>query len=189
VTNSMFFRLNSTATARQITISSQIIGSGTIGMMQNGTLTLDNPNNSFSGFWSIGGVDVNILGTNYTNTSTLVSTLNASGDGSLGINSSLIASDYSVIRVGYDWITQGSVTLNPNSVTFLDTNWTVGSLTINGSSLGVGTYDYAFLSSTYAGYFDTTGAGGSITVVPEPGSLGLTVAALGLHFLRRRRKD
>ena len=190
VTNSMFFRLNASDTdIRQITVSSQITGDGTIGLMQKGTLTLDNSSNSFSGFWSIGGVDVTILGVEYSNTSLRVSTLNASALGSLGLNSSLIASDYGEIRVGYDWITGGSVTLNPNSVTFLDTNWTVGALTINGTSLGIGTYDYEFLNSTYAGYFNTTGAGGSITVVPEPGSLGLVFAALGLHILRRRLKE
>ncbi len=35
------------------------------------------------------------------------------------MDSSLIANDYSVIRVGYDWETAGSVTLNLNSVTYL----------------------------------------------------------------------
>jgi hypothetical protein len=189
VTNTAFFRLNTTATARNITVSSQIIGGGTIGLMQNGTLLLDNPGNSFSGFWSIGGVNVSILGANYTNTSTLVSTLNASTAGSLGIDSSLIANDYSVIRVGYDWETAGSVTLNLNSVTYLDTDWTVGALTINGSSLAAGTYDYAYLNSTYTGYFNTTGAGGSITVVPEPMVSVLVVGGLGALLLRRRARE
>jgi hypothetical protein len=187
VTNSAFFRLNTSATARQITVSSQITGSGTLGVMQNGTLMLNSTGNSFSGFWSIGGVNVTILGTNYANTSTLVSTLNASSVGSLGIDSSLVANDYSVIRVGYDWTTSGSVALNANSLTFLDTNWTVGTLSINGASLGAGTYDYAYLSGNYSGYFNTTGVGGSITVVPEPGSVGLVV--LGTAALLRRRRN
>lgn len=188
VTNAVFFRLNTTATARAITVSSQITGSGTIGLMQNGTLLLDSPGNSFSGFWSIGGVNVSILGANYTNTSTLVSTLNASAAGSLGIDSSLIAGDYSIIRVGYDWQTAGSVTLNQNSVTYLDTNWTVGALTINGAPLSAGTYDYAYLNSNYAGFFNTTGAGGSITVVPEPMVSSLFAAGLGVLLLRRRAR-
>jgi hypothetical protein len=188
VTNSMFFRLNTTATGRNITVSSQITGSGTIGLMQNGTLLLNSPGNSFSGFWSIGGANVSILGMTYSNTNTLVSTLNASGSGTLGVDSSLIANDYSVIRVGYDWTTAGSVTLNLNSTTFLDTNWTVGALTINGASLGAGTYSYAFLSSTYSGYFNTTGAGGSITVVPEPGSVGLILLGGAAVLWRRRSK-
>lgn len=186
VSGSTFFRLNNLATTKSITISSQITGSGNIGLMQNGTLLLNGTGNTFSGLWTVGGVNVNILGTNYTNTSTLVSTLNASSIGSLGINSSLVANDYSVIRVGYDWETSGSVTLNLNSVTFLDTNWTVGALTINGVSLGQGTYDYAYLSSNFSGYFNTTGLGGSITVVPEPAAGGLLALGLGTLACVRR---
>lgn len=185
VSGSLFFRLNA-VNPRSITIGSKITGSGKIGLIHNGTLTLNGAANTFSGTWAVGGT-MSVLGTNYTNSSTVVSVLSAASQSALGINSSLVADAYSVIRVGYDWQTEGSVTLNLNSLTYLDTNWQVGALTINGFSFGAGTYTYSFLNSNYDAYFNTTGLGGSITVVPEPGSLCLTVMAAGALAWRRRR--
>lgn len=192
VSGTNYFRLNTSATARSITVSSQISGEGTIGLMQNGTLTLNGAGNTFSGLWSVGGTNVSILGTSYSNTSSLKSVLDAASGGSLGVNSSLLVSDYGIVHVDYDWITTGSVTLNLNGLVFLDTDWTVGALTINGTTLGPGVYSYDSLNTAYDAYFDATGAGGSITVIPEPGSSALLLLGFcgtALLFVRRPGKS
>lgn len=185
VSGSAFIRLNTNSTTRSINIDSQLTGSGNIGLIQTGTLTLNGIGNTFNGTWIVGGA-MTVLGTTYTNSASLVSILNAASASSLGIDSNLVANAYSVIRIGYDWETNGDVTLNLNSLTYLDTNWTVGSLTINGFSLGAGTYSYDYLNTNFDAYFNTTGLGGSITVVPEPGSLCLMAMAAGMAILRKR---
>lgn len=193
-TGNSFFRLNANdTTARNITLSSQLTGDGNVGLMQKGTLTLNGAGNTFSGTWTVGGTNVNILGTNYTNSSLRVSTLDAFSSGSLGVNSSLVANNHSIIKIGYDWTTTGSLSLNANSLLFLEHDLAVGELSIAGSSLADGTYTYDFLNTNYAGFFNTTGAEGSITVgtIPEPSTYAVLAgaAALGLvaGFHRRRR--
>ena len=193
ISGSAFVRLNTVdSVSRNITIASQISGSGNMGLIQTGTLSLTGTGNTFSGTWTAGGADVVIAGITYTNTAARVSTLDASSSGSLGINSSLVANSYSIIRIGYDWNTAGSLTLNENSTLFLDRNLTVGSLSISGTALAEGEYSYAFLSTTYAGFFNTTGSGGSITVgaIPEPSSFAALAGGtvlFGCGFFRRRR--
>lgn len=192
ITGTTFARLNAAdTTVRNITIDSTISGTGSLQVLQTGTVSLTGAGNTFSGTWKVGG-DATVGGTAYTNTSLRVSTLDASSAGSLGINSSLAASSYSIIRIGYDWNTTGSLTLNENSTLFLDHNLTVGSLSISGTALAEGEYSYAFLSTTYAGFFNTTGSGGSITVgaIPEPSSFAALAGGtvlFGCSFFRRRR--
>ncbi len=193
-TGNSFFRLNANdSTARHITLSSQLTGDGNVGLMQKGTLTLNGAGNAFSGTWTVGGTNVNILGTNYTNTASRISTLDAVSSGSLGINSSLVANAYSIIKIGYDWETTGSLSLGLNSKLFLENNLTVSSFFINGADLGTGVFTYDFLNENYAGYFDTTGLEGSITVgmIPEPSTYAALAGAtlLGFAALRRRRRS
>lgn len=69
----------------------------------------------------------------------------------------------------------------------LDRNITVASLSLNGNSLSAGTYSYATLNGDpgYDTIFTNGAFSGSITVVPEPATLGL--ALLAPLFARRRR--
>jgi hypothetical protein len=66
----------------------------------------------------------------------------------------------------------------------LDNNVTFGSLIVGGVFLDPGTYTYADLELLAPGSFLDNG--GSITVIPEPSSIGLCLVALGGLFLYRR---
>jgi hypothetical protein len=189
-----YFRLSGAATGRNITVSAQITGSGMIGLAQNGTLALDGTGNTFSGLWTVGGLNVSILGTNYSNSNTLISTLVGSSSGSLGVDSSVSLNIWSRLDLNYDWTTSGSLTLADNGgsatsiIMTLDQNVTVGALSVAGSLFDPGTYSYSDLSTLgYADYF--TNGGGSITVVPEPHSLGLVLlGSIGAAFWGRRMR-
>ncbi|MDF3057783.1 MAG: hypothetical protein K0R17_1998 [Rariglobus sp.] len=192
ITGSAFARLNAAdTTGRNITIASQISGNGSMHVLQTGTLALTGIGNTFSGTWTAGGA-ATVVGVGYSNTALRVSTLDAFSAGSLGINSSLIANNHSIIKIGYDWTTTGSLSLNANSVLFLEHDLAVGELSIAGSSLDDGTYTYDYLNTTYAGFFNTTGLEGSITVgaIPEPSAYAMLLgaSALGLVIGRRRRR-
>lgn len=74
------------------------------------------------------------------------------------------------------------------NINVFSNNFTISAWTIDGQSLSAGTYDNS--SATFNGYdFSTRFLGdGSITVVPEPGTLALIGIALGSLVLFRRRK-
>lgn len=187
-----YFRLNTSTTGRNITVSSQITGGGTIGLMQNGTLTLNGTGNTFNGLWTVGGENVNILGVEYDNSNTLISTLVGSSSGSLGVDSSVTLNIWSRLDLDYDWTTSGALTLADNAgnatsiIMTLDQSITVGSLSVAGFSFDPGTYNYTDLSGAgYGDYF--TNGGGSITVVPEPRSFGLLLlGSIGIVLWGRR---
>jgi hypothetical protein len=187
-TGTSFVRLNANDTpARDIDLASTLSGNGTVKILQKGTLTLLGTGNTFSGHWIVGGSDT-VLGVAYANTASRISVLDAFEPQSLGLGSSVTVDAYGTFRVRYDWETTGSLTLNLNSLTILDNDLTLGALTIGGESLGVGTYNYDFLSTTYSGYFNTTGEGGSITVVPEPTSFGALVLGSGVLLITSRKR-
>jgi hypothetical protein len=179
------------APPRNITLASQISGTGNFGVVQSGILTLTGAGNTFGGTWVVGGTDVSVGGVSYSNSSLRISTLHASSANSLGVNSSIVANDYSILKIDYDWTTTGSLSLGANSKLFLDNDLIVSSFSINGTDLGFGTFTYDFLNTNYDAFFDTAGLGGSITVIPEPSTYSalLGAAALGLMLgLRRRRQ-
>lgn len=195
ISGSAFARLSTLATVRNITIASQITGSGSFGLIQNGTLTLNGTGNTFTGTWTVGGTGVTIPDGTYSNTSTLISTLIGSSTGSLGVNSNVTLNIWSRFDLNYDWTTTGTLTLASNGgsataiVMTLDQNVTVGNLVVAGNTLTPGTYDYSALSTAgFSDYF--TNSGGSITVVPEPGIAGLLAfSTLGtVVWLRRARR-
>jgi len=62
------------------------------------------------------------------------------------------------------------------------------SITINGMVLDEGTYDYTDLNSTFGSSVTFLDNGGSLTVIPEPTTLGLfSISAIGLIVMRRCR--
>jgi|GEM_PF-2301749 PEP-CTERM motif. len=196
VDGAAYVRLHTIAAdnGRNITINSQISGSGNFGLIQKGTLTLTGVGNTFSGTWTVGGTMTVPDGT-YSNSSNLISTLVADSEGSLGVNSSVTLDIWSRFDVNYDWTTSGALTLAGNGGTAnaiimtLDQNITVGALSIAGFAFDPGTYGYDELSSLgYADYF--TNGGGTITVVPEPHSLALiALGSMAVAFCGRRLRN
>lgn len=197
IDGSAFVRLhtNGAESGRNITINSQISGSGNVGLLQKGTLSLTGAGNTFAGTWTVGGTDVTIPDGTYSNSASLISTLDASSVGSLGVNSNVTLNIWSRFDVDYDWTTAGALTLASNGgnasaiIMTLDQNITVGSLSIAGSLLDAGTYDYSALSNAgFGDYF--TNNGGSITVVPEPSAIALLAAgSMSIVIWRRRLRD
>lgn len=196
IDGSAFVRLHTVAAeaGRNITIASQITGSGSVGLIQKGTLSLTGVGNTFAGTWTVGGTMTIPDGT-YSNSSSLISTLVGSSAGSLGLNSNVTLNLWSRFDVDYAWSTSGALTLASNGgaasaiIMTLDQNITVGSLSIAGSVLGQGTYDYTALSTAgFGDYF--TNSGGSITVVPEPNAIALlALGSMGVVFWSRRLRN
>lgn len=202
---------NSSTGPRHIVISSNISGNGTVRVLQNGTVTLSGAANTFSGTWVVGGTDVTVNGG--TNGAATVVSNNAPVDvggtltylntvlaatsvGALGLNSSVTLDLYSTLKLDYDWATTGSLTLVSNGGTYLsavtmelDQNISVGAFSIAGTTFAAGTYYYAdFVNAGFANYI-APGSNllGSLTVVPEPGTVALLVISLGFVVLLRRR--
>jgi hypothetical protein len=66
----------------------------------------------------------------------------------------------------------------------LDEARSFASLAIDGTTIGVGTYSFGDFTVAQQAYLSD--AGGSITVIPEPTTLGLfVVSSVGILFLRR----
>lgn len=182
-------------THRNIHITSQISGDGTVRVLQRGAVTLSGAGNTFSGTWHTGGTNVTVPGvaSPVNNSAVLFTEFVAASDGALGVDSSVIVDVFSSLDVDYDWTTTGSLTLirdpsqtNDNAPMILDQDITVGALTIGGVSIPDGVYSFAQLNTDYDLFF-REGGSGSITVgVPEPASLAF-VAMGGLLVLGRRR--
>jgi len=185
---------------RNVIIDSVITGgvSGTAHFLRHGTFTLNNPGNSFSGTWQIGGTGVEIAGANpaqviVDNNANNISTLKASSAGALGLDADVTLALWSRFDVDYDWITTGSLTLMGNGgvgnaiVMTLDQNITVGALSIAGFSLEPATYSYSALSTAgFGDYF--VDSGGSITVIPEPNAVLIAASGFGAVVLFSRRR-
>lgn len=80
----------------------------------------------------------------------------------------------------------GLVAADATSRINLDQNVTFSSLTLNGTSLGAGTYSYLYLNTNYDTIF-VNGGSGSITVVPEPATVVCVLGGMGVILLARRR--
>jgi hypothetical protein len=185
--------------ARNIIIDSAVSGgiSGTAHFLRLGTFTLNNPGNTFSGTWKVGGTGVEIPGANPSlvlvdNNSNNISTLKASPAGALGLDAGVVLDLWSRFDIDYDWATTASLTLMSNGgvtnaiVMTLDQNITVGALTIGGFSLDPAIYSYSALSMAGFGDYFADG-GGSITVIPEPNAALIAMSGVVLLFSRRRR--
>jgi hypothetical protein len=197
ISGSAFVRLHTVGAeaGRNITIASQISGSGSVGLIQKGTLSLTGVGNTFSGIWTVGGTGVTVPDGTYSNSSSLISSLIGSSAGSLGVNSSVTLNIWSRFDVDYDWTTSGALTLADNGgagtaiIMTLDQNITVGALSVAGFSFAEGVYSYADLSTAgFGDYF--TNSGGSITVVPEPSAVALlALGSMSIVFWSRRLRN
>jgi len=171
---------NGADVTRFLTIAATLSGSGLLNVGNGGTAptaatfaTLGNvnvtsTNNTFSGGWNVqSGI------------------LHGQSSGSLGTGNITVGASG-----GFD--TDYNVSLPTKSFSLsglmqLDQNDTFGNVSINGTPLAAGTYNFAQLSTAFPTNF-VPGGTGSITVAPEPASLGIiAVSALGL--LQRRRRS
>lgn len=129
---------------------------------------------------------VNLTGTNNPFTGNWVvnsSLLKAIGSGSLG-------SGNLTVNAGGKFDADSAI--DSPSATFtllgqmvLDQSVSFGTIIINGDTLAPGTYTFAELNTAYDAQF-ADGGTGTLTVVPEPASLGMV--ALSLLALRRPRR-
>jgi hypothetical protein len=185
---------------RNIVLDSVVTGgvTATAHFLRHGAFTLNNPANSFSGTWKIGGIGVETAGANPSstlvdNSSNNISTLRAALEGTLGVNANVALDLWSRFDPDYDWATTGSLTLMSNGgfsdaiVMTLDQNITVGALTIAGSSLQPANYSYGVLFAAGFGDYFVDG-GGSITVVPEPNVALIAAGGFGVFLISRRRR-
>ncbi len=164
---------------REATISASITGSSIfdITLGNSDRLEISSSFNNFTGEWR-----VNQFGSEDVTSKGFV----ASGDGSLG-NASVFIDTLVKFDADYD-ISNPTKSLVMDGVMTLDQDHTFGSVSIAGNALAAGTYSFADLNSSYDTNF-ADGGTGSITVVPEPGSLALLVVAMaGFLALTRRRK-
>lgn len=184
---------------RNLTITSQVSGSGTVRMLQRGVITFEGAGNTFGGTWHSGGTNITVPGfaSPQSNSADIFTTVVAASDQALGANSSFIVDAFSTLDLNYGWVTSGSLTLlrdaaqtDANAPLILDQDITVGALTIGTDAVPAGTYAYADLNddATWGVYF-REGGSGSITVgVPEPSS-ALALAAGTLLLMARRRRS
>ncbi|MDF3058715.1 MAG: glycosyltransferase family 1 [Rariglobus sp.] len=197
-----------TGDVRNITFNSLISGGAdaTLQFLRNGTFTVANTNNTFAGTWKVGGsasvtIDNSVNPTTVSNGSAaVISTLKATGAGSLGDNASVTLDAWSKFDAGFDWTTTGSLSVATNAIVILnqDTNITVGSLSFNGVAatglIAGNEYTSAQLSTLgYGAYFEGAGIGnGTITIaaIPEPSTYAMILGGLALGsslYVRRRQ--
>ncbi|MDF3056952.1 MAG: hypothetical protein K0R17_1167 [Rariglobus sp.] len=191
-----------TGDKRNITFTTLISGGtgATAHFLRNGDFTLSNAGNTFAGTWRAGGsasMVVDGVTATVSNSSDVISTIKATTAGSLGINTSVTLDAWSRFDADFDWTTTGALTLANNAgnassiIVTLDQDITVGLLSIAGTTLTAGEYDYADLVSAGFGDYFTNGIG-SITVgtIPEPSTyaalLGLASLALATRASRRK---
>ncbi|MDF3129644.1 PEP-CTERM sorting domain-containing protein [Kiritimatiellaeota bacterium B1221] len=161
---------------RRATISASISGSSVfdITLGSSDRLEISSVANTFDGEWRVNQYLSEIpLG------------FFASGNGSLG-NASVYIDTGVAFDVDYD-ISNPTKSLDMSGVMTLDQDHTFGSVSIAGDVLAAGTYTFADLNSSYDANF-VDGGTGSITVIPEPGSIVLLfVGMTGLFALTRRQ--
>lgn len=165
---------------RFFTITSTLSGNGALSLTNGGGaitlanlataggIALTNAANSFTGAWNVqSGV------------------LRGTAANSLGSGSITVAT---LGGLDFDYAyNQPAATLLLGGFMALDQNIIVGALTVSGTAFAPGTYNYgAFTAAGKSGNF--TNGSGTITVVPESGSIAL-LAAASLITLRRRRSS
>lgn len=85
-------------------------------------------------------------------------------------------------------LTSGLLDISSTGRITLDQDLSVGALTIAGTNLGIGSYDFTFLNTNFDTQF-VDGGTGSITVVPEPNTVGLVLSAILVGVWRNRSRS
>jgi len=161
---------------RVTTCSAQLFGDGDLTVKQyyytssDAILRLTADNGTFTGDWNIERGRVH-----------------GQGNGSLGTGNLTVGSA-GALDADYDiYNTQSTLTLEGRMI--LDQDHTFNRILIGGTSLGGGTHSFSWLNANFDTYFQD-GGNGSLTVVPEPGTLGLAVlAGLFMAVCRRRKRS
>jgi hypothetical protein len=173
---------NTADTSRTLIISASLAGSGVLNVGNGNTAALanttnlgtygrietTNPSNSFSGGWNM-----------------LSGALHGVAPGSLGTGNITIGTPAG-FDTDYD-LSLPSSSLSLNGLMQLDQNDRFGSVSINGTPLAPGTYTANDLAAQFPSNF-VPGGTGSLTVVPEPGSLAALIVPTALLLARRARR-
>lgn len=162
------------------TIGASITGSLGLTKAGTGTLILTG-NNSYSGLTYVGGGTLQVGdGTNVSNLSVTGDVTVANGATLSLMNDSAIA-DTAILRLEQFGLLNGKLNLA------LDFNETVGGLYLGEAFMAPGTYGSSLSDATFQSDVFFSGLG-TLTVVPEPGSVALLgVALVPLAMVRRRR--
>jgi hypothetical protein len=175
---------NTTAdTSRTLILSASIAGPGQLNIGNGnatalptstnlstyGRIETTNPNNAFSGGWNV-----------------ISGALRGVAPGSLGTGNITIGTAGG-FDTDYD-LDLSSSSLSLNGLMRLDQNDRFASVTVSGTPLTPGTYTASQLASQFPNNF-VPGGTGSLTVVPEPGSLAALLAPAALLLARRGRRD
>ncbi len=183
MTNNAFNNGADNPPARSLLLSASIAGSGQLNIGNGVTTALPtstslatysriettNPNNAFSGGWNV-----------------ISGALRGVAPGSLGTGNISIGTAGG-FDTDYD-LDLSSSSLSLNGLMQLDQNDRFASVTINGTPLTPGTYTASQLASQFPNNFFPGGTG-SLTVVPEPGSLAALLVPAALLLARRGRRD
>ncbi|MGI8603057.1 MAG: PEP-CTERM sorting domain-containing protein [Verrucomicrobiales bacterium] len=171
---------------RRLVIESTLSGSGILNIgldPANG-----NANDVTTGNFGLAGIDRGVEITSLNNTFTggwnvMGGVLRGMGAGSLGPEGDITVGLGAGFETDYDLSFPGNI-LFLDGVVNLDQNLSFGAITVAGTQLTPGTYDSATLTASFPNNF--IGGPGSLTVIPEPGSLALAGVVL-LGSVRRRR--
>jgi hypothetical protein len=151
-----------------------ISGSGTLNATGLAGVVISNASNTFSGTWAVSSGE-----------------LTGSAAGALGAADFLV-NDGGVLDIQYSYLgaSGSNLAINTGGLFNLDdgTAHVFQSVTVGGAALAPGTYFYATLAPAQQAYFSSGALGtGSITVVPEPGTMGLLLLG-GLGVLGTFRR-
>lgn len=141
-------------------VAAAISGSGTLNTTGLAGVVISNASNTFSGTWTVSG-----------------GTLTGSAAGALGA-ADFVVNDQGILDIQYSYLggTGSDLAINTGGLFNLDdaTAHVFQSVTLGSDSLAPGTYLYSTLTPAQQAYFTPGILGtGSITVVPEPGTMGL----------------
>ncbi len=161
---------------RSFTISALLAGSGGLEVYQaagdSAILKLAHSSNTYTGDWTV------------TDGKLWASASNSLGSGDIAIGANgKIDVDYDHYNADAAFTLDGLMTLDA------DEDHTFGAITINSTSLSPGTYDFNYLNANFDANF-VNGGSGTLTVIPEPGTLALLATGLIglLCYAWRKRK-